>query len=112
MGIQVSRPADWLAPYVKSYWGLKNQLAPGQEHIQRIVPNGLMELMFYLGDLPESLDSHKSIPDSSLITGQQQAYYDLKVSGTLSLFSIIFQPHGLLVFFDIPLNEIFIRWQA
>jgi len=63
--------------------------------------------MFYLGDLPESMDTGKLITDHSLLSGQQKEYYDLRISGTLSLLSIVFQPHGLMVFFDIPLKELF-----
>lgn len=105
--MQIEAPSEALAPYVKSYWGLEHKVSPGGEYLHRIIPNGLSELMFYLGDLPESMDSGKSITDHSLLSGQQKEFYDLRISGLLSLFSIIFQPHGLLVFFNLPLGELF-----
>ncbi len=85
---------------------MENSLPAGVEHIQRIVPNGLCDLIFYLKDRPESTRKNNSIVDSSLVSGQNNNYYDLKVTGDLSLFSILFQPHGLSVFFDIPLIEL------
>jgi AraC-like DNA-binding protein len=106
MGFQLAEPSGVLAPFVKNYWGMDHSFSPGAECLQRIVPNGLSELIIYLGDLPESLDPAKSITAHSLLSGQQKEYYDLKVAGSLSLFSIIFQPHGLMAFFDLPLKEI------
>lgn len=107
MGFQLAQASDVLAPFVKSYWGMDHSFSPGKECLQRIVPNGLSELIIYLGDLPESMDPGKSITAHSLLSGQLKEYYDLKVSGHLSLFSIIFQPHGLMAFFDLPLRELF-----
>lgn len=86
---------------------MENYLPEGNEHIQRIVPNGLCELIFYLGDRPESEDTQKSISENTVISGQLKEFYDLRVRGNLSLFSIIFQPYGLSLFFDLPLNELY-----
>ena len=105
--MHIESPSQTLTPYVKSYWGLEHQVPRGGDYVHRIVPSGLSELMFYLGDLPESLDTGKTITEHALLSGQQKEYYDIRISGKLSLFSIIFQPHGLMVFFDIPLNELF-----
>lgn len=105
--MQIDAPSAKLASYVKSFWGIEHEFASGGEYLHRIIPSGLSELMFYLGDLPESMDSGKIITAHSLLSGQLREYYDLRITGTLSLFSIVFQPHGLMVFFDIPLKEIF-----
>jgi len=105
--MQIEMPSTVLTPYVKTYWGLEHQVPRGGDYVHRIVPSGLSELMFYLGDLPESIDTGKTITEHSLLSGQQKEYYDIRISGKLSLFSIIFQPHGLMVFFDIPLKELF-----
>lgn len=79
----------------------------GKEHIQRIVPNGLFELAFYLKDKPKTNDTKKAISDSVILSGQLNRYHDLRVSGNLSLFAIYFLPHGLSVFLDMPLKELF-----
>ena len=107
--MQIESPSSLFTPFVKTYWGLEHQVPRGGDYVHRIVPSGLSELLFYLGDLPESLDAGKAITEHSLLSGQQKEYYDIRISGTLSLFSIIFQPHGLMVFFDIPPNELFNR---
>jgi AraC-like DNA-binding protein len=79
----------------------------GENHIQRIVPSGLLELIFYLGNKPTSLDNKKSINSNTLITGHLNEYYDLKIEGKMSLFSIIFLPHGLSAFLNLPIQEIY-----
>lgn len=78
----------------------------GSKHDQRIIPTGLLELTFYLADRPRSLDPGREILDNTLISGQQNSPYDLQVTGTLNLFSISFQPHGAMMFFDLPLIEL------
>ena len=106
MEYYISKPSLILSKFVKHYWTIENCIPNGKEHIQRIVPNGLSELIFYLGDKPVSTDRNISINDNTLITGQLSGYYDIKVTGKLSLFSIIFHPYGLSMFFDIPLSEL------
>ncbi len=79
----------------------------GEVHTQRIVPNGLIELIFYLDKKPVSTDNSKPITETSTLTGHLREYYDIKVSGKLSLFSIIFKPYGLSAFLNIPCNEFY-----
>lgn len=107
MNYHFSKPSLLLSPYVKQYWGLESCVPTGGEHIQRIVPNGLMELMFYLGDKPLSLNQKKSITDHTVLAGQQKEKYDLRVTGKLNIFSVSFHPHGAMMFFDIPMSELY-----
>lgn len=103
----ISKPSIFLAQFVKQYWAIEDCLPQGNEHIQRVIPNGLMELVFYLGDKPTVLDENKYLSENSILSGQQKSYYDIVVSGKLSLFSISFQPYGAKLFFDIPVNEFY-----
>jgi AraC-like DNA-binding protein len=107
MDYNIAKPSIYLSQYVKQYWSLENCIPIGKQHIQRIVPNGLFELIFYLDDKPKTTDQQKTISDSIIITGQLKSYHDLKVTGNLSLFAIYFLPHGLSMFLDIPLKELF-----
>ena len=103
----ISKPSFFLSQYVKQYWSLESCIATGREHIQRIVPNGLFELIIYLDDKPITIDQQKSVSDNIVITGQLNSYHELKVMGKLSLFAIYFLPHGLSMFLDLPMKEIF-----
>lgn len=107
MSFHVAKPSFPLSKFVKQYWAIDNCLPDGKEHIQRIIPNGLMELTFYFGNRPRALDNNKHLQGDSILNGQQKNYYDIVVSGKLSMFSISFQPHGAKMFFDVPSNEFF-----
>ncbi len=107
MKYYLSKPAFHLSPYVKHFWAMDNCLPEGKEHIQRIIPNGLPEIIFYFDKSPVTFDADYSMNENTLITGQLNNYYDLKISGKISLFSILFHPIGLHTFLDIPVNEIF-----
>lgn len=107
MDYNIAKPSEFLSQYVKQYWSLENCIPKGKEHIQRIVPSGLFELIFYLHDKPKTTDQQKTISDNIIITGQLKGFHDLKVTGNLSLFAIYFLPHGLSMFLDLPLKELF-----
>lgn len=107
MGFYTSKPSSILSQYVKQYWAIEDCLSPANEHIQRIVPNGLMELMFYLGNKPKALDEKKNLSENTIVSGQQKGFYDILVTEKLSLFSISFQPYGAAMFFNIPSNDFF-----
>lgn len=109
MDYHISKPSVILSQYIKQYWAIDNCLPNGGIHTQRIVPSGLMEITFYLGDLPTSTESNKNINANSILSGQQKGFHDLLVSGKLSLFSVTLQPCAATLFFDIPSNEFFNR---
>lgn len=107
MNYNILKPSAFLSQYVKHYWSMENCTPMGETYSHRIVPSGLFELIFYLNDKPQTEDPRKSMSDSLLVTGQLTDFYDLMISGKLSLFSINFQPHGLAMFLDLPLKELF-----
>ena len=107
MNYTIARPSLFLAQYIKQYWAMNIRMPSGSEHTQRIVPSGLFELIFYLDDKPMASDPKKAITDSIVLTGQLKNFHDLKVKGNLSLFAIYFLPHGLSMFLDMPIKELF-----
>jgi len=75
--------------------------------MQRVVPSGSMELTFYLKTKPRIKQvGQADFQAHSMITGQLIQPYDVEVSDDLDLFSVTFQPHGAMRFFDLPLTEL------
>jgi len=107
MSFNTAQPLPILSPYVKQYWGIENCVSAGEDYLQRIVPSGLIELSFYLGDKPKVLDADRDFTGRSVVTGQLKGYYELEITGQLSLFSISFQPQGAMMFFGIPISEFY-----
>ena len=106
MPVHFATPSKILAPYIKRYWAIENTLDEGEICVQRIIPTGLTELLLYLTPRPKILNSHKYLSDNVALYGQQNDYYDMELAGNLSVFSVDFQPQGIMQFFKFPLHEI------
>lgn len=105
MGIASTKPTPNLAPYIKQYWGVENVLSKGEQYVHRIIPCGMSELMFYLGERPVVLKPQKKFNENVILSGLQKEYFDIQIANQINLFSISFHPQGLMKFFNIPLNK-------
>ena len=106
MPVHFASPSNTLAPYIKRYWAIENTLDKGETCVQRIIPTGLSELMLYFTPRPKILTGNKRLSDNVALYGLQNDFYDMELAGELSVFSIVFQPQGLMRFFKFPLHEI------
>ena len=106
MSVHFASPSKILAPYIKRYWAIENVLNNGERCVQRIIPTGLTELMLYFTRRPKVLNNNKHLSDNAALYGHQNDFYDIELTGDLSVFSIVFQPQGLMQFFKFPLHEI------
>ena len=106
MNYHITRPSPLLSGVVRHYWMLDNCLPKGGEHVQRIVPNGLTDLVFYLDTRPQITGLQGISMDSGMISGQMHEYYDLKITGHISLFAVTLQPQGLSRLLDMPGSEL------
>jgi len=106
MSVHFITPSNALAPYIKRYWAIENTFDKNEKYIQRIVPTGLTELILYFTESPKILTKNKYRPSKIALYGHQNDFYDIELTGKLSVFSIVFQPQGLMCFFKFPLHEI------
>jgi AraC-like DNA-binding protein len=106
MPVHFAKPSKTLSPYIKRYWAIENVLDKGETCVQRIIPTGLTELQLYLSKRPKVLTGNKSLSDNVALYGHQNDFYDMEMPESLSIFSIVFQPQGLMQFFKFPLHEI------
>lgn len=104
MYFQSALPAVILRPYIKRYWAVENLLDTTEVHIQRVIATGLPELTFYSGERPVA--DKRCLDENTVVSGQQNDYYDLRITGGLSVFSVTFQANGLSHFLKIPINEL------
>jgi len=106
MHVYFATPSNILAPFIKRYWAIENVLEEDERCVQRIIPTGLTELMLYFTPCPKILTDNKYLSDNVALYGHQNDFYDMELTGSLSVFSIVFEPQGLMRFFKFPLNEI------
>lgn len=97
-------PSSQLAPYIKHYWGIETSFCVNKPYLQRIIPTGLPELIFYLNYRPATT-SERKLEDYAILNIQQNDYYDLVISQSLNIFSIYFYPEAINIFFNLPLNS-------
>ena len=103
----IAQPSACLAPYIKQYWGIENNSCESTGYTIKVVPHGLMELDFYLGNRPTINNTGTDISENTILSGQQKQYYDIHITDKLFLFSVIFQPAAAMLFFDLPMHEIY-----
>lgn len=107
MNLQIIKPSPALRPYVKYYWALDNCVHPQKAHAHRIVPTGLPEMTFYFQDIPSYARKSGETKSVSVMNGQQDQFYEVVISGRLSMLSIIFQAWAFKPVFGLPAGEIF-----
>jgi AraC-like DNA-binding protein len=105
MSILLSKPSAVLSGFVKQYWFIDSVVSDDARYVQRIVPSGMPELMFFQGTRPSVAESGKNLEADSVISGHHKSFFDLQITDSFSLFAVTFQPHGLRAFFDIPGSE-------
>ena len=103
---QTAIPSPVLAPYIKKYWSIDVTSEAMGECVERIVPGGMPEMIFYLGDLPGYHRPNAESPEAAMISGQQTGWYDIHTNGKMSLFAVLFRPEGLKALFRLPPVEI------
>jgi AraC-like DNA-binding protein len=106
MEVFFATPSELLSPYIKRYWAIENTLDKDERCVQRIIPTGFCELMLYFTPHPKILDNNKSLTDNTALYGHHNRFYDIELQDDLSVFSVVFQPQGLMRFFRFPISEI------
>lgn len=105
MQYQEFQPAPALRSYVNCIWTLEDHKPMGQylPKIERILPDGQMEMIFHLGDrfLQKDQDEERT-QAGSFLYGQIHQYLDLIPSAHAKIIAIRFRPYGLFPF--VPLS--------
>lgn len=107
MTYQHANPSNLLKPYVKQYWGLTNCTGTGENQTHRVIPSGMPELILYIGQKPTS--DQRNIEDHCMVSGQQNSFYDLRLTHSPSVFAVTFHPQGICQFFGLPMSELMNR---
>jgi AraC-like DNA-binding protein len=95
-----TNPSPKLTPFIKKYWEIGS--IDKLEHLERVIPNGLASLSFYLSDLPEILSNKRTKFSHSNVSGLQSDFFDIKINGKILLFTVSLTPLGL--FFLLKFN--------
>ncbi|MBC7892061.1 MAG: AraC family transcriptional regulator [Sphingobacteriaceae bacterium] len=100
-------PPAVLAPYVRFFWTLENDLSLVPTAGERVFPDGCVELIVHYGDAYQSLDLDGSIrlQPRCFVHGQLTRCLHLVPTGRTGLIAVRFRPEGALAFLHRPLHE-------
>lgn len=99
-------PPPLLKDYVKCFWILEDKNS-AQGQVDRILPDGCMELIFHFGDHFNRYFSKKSEKQPrSFLFGQLTTFIQIGPSGKTGIIAARFYPHGANAFLNFPVSEI------
>ena len=99
-------PVAALSLYIKQYWFLEMDSCEGVGKLQRVVPNGFMELTFHFADHLRKIKFLDELQPGIIISGQKTGFFDVVPTGKTQMLSIQFYPHSAGLFFDLPIHEL------
>jgi AraC-like DNA-binding protein len=101
---QIIQPSALLSPFVKQYWLMTVNSAV--QASERVIPTGMMCLMFHRGERIFSSSENEWQP-RAFLSGQDTSYTDLSYCGGIDMISIEFRPGGAKAFFKMPMIELY-----
>lgn len=97
-------PDERLRKEVNCFWYYKNETL---HTVERVIPDGCIEVVFHLGNLVErATEKQSQINPRCNIIGQLTQPYQIKTMGKVDMVGIRFYPYGAARFFDFPLRDI------
>lgn len=101
-------PPAALAGYVRFFWVLESDVAPGETYLHRSMADGCAEIIFhYLGRFDELLhDNRFQKSFSSGIHGQSQQCSRFAIDRRFGIFGVYLYPFAIPALFGIPASEI------
>ncbi len=106
--LEIIEPTGILKKYIKNYCIVEINNSMDYIPCERVFPHGNVTLVFHYGS-PSKFKEKKSneyIESNLVICGQQTSYYDLSLSGKTGMILVIFKPHGVKPFLNLPINDL------
>ena len=100
---QIIQPSALLAPYIKHYWMMT--ISGAVQSTERVIPTGLMCLIFHRGERLFSSTDNEWQP-KAFLSGQDSSYTDLAYNGLIDMITVEFRPAGMKAFFKMPMIEL------
>lgn len=98
MNFRLIAPAPILSLYIKHYWFLEMEADEGVNELQRVVPNGFIELTFHFADHLRKIKFREELQPGIIISGQKTGFFDVLPTGKTQMLSIQFYPHSAGLF--------------
>lgn len=102
------KPGSPLAEFVKCIWILEDASAAGVGPIDRVMPDGCMELIVHYGDAMNARVNGGGFDKNpkSVLAGQMSRFLELQSTGRLGMIGVRFLPGGASAFFRLSLHAL------
>ncbi len=104
---QVFDPPAHLAPYVRFFWALEADVAPGDEFVHRSMADGCVEIVFSYRGVFDEVTETGSIESSTLASVQAQStsYRRYSTLQGFGIFGAYLYPFALPKLFSLPASD-------
>jgi methylphosphotriester-DNA--protein-cysteine methyltransferase len=104
-GYHEHRPSPPLAGLVECYWSMRTRVPAGRARLNRVLPDGCMDVLFNLADEPlrEGCPHHRM---RSYVVGAMRRPLAVKLVGQVDVVGVRFRPGGAARFFRVAAHEL------
>ncbi len=104
---EVFEPPAELAPYVRFFWALESDVAPGEEYVHRSLADGCVEVVFHYRSAFDEITSTGSVETSPIASIQAQStrYRRFVTREGFGIFGAYLYPFAIPKLLSIPAYE-------
>ncbi len=104
---QTFAPSPRLAPYVRFFWTLEAEVAPGAEFVHRSMADGCVEIVFHYRAKFDEIETDGKRVDSPLASIQAQAtqYRRFSADESFGIFGAYLYPYAIPRLFAYPASD-------
>ena len=104
---QVFDPPPNLAPYVRFFWALEDDVAPGEEFVHRSMADGCVEMVFHYRSAFDEITPDERIEASPLasIQAQSTSYRRFVTRESFGIFGAYLYPFAIPRLFGFPASD-------
>ena len=104
---QTFKPSIRLAPYVRFFWALEGEVAPGDEFVHRSMADGCVEIVFHYRTLFDEVDAdgNRIFSPVSSIQAQSTAFRRFATDKSFGIFGAYLYPYAIPRLFSYPASD-------
>ena len=104
---QTFKPSISLAPYVRFFWALEGEVAPGDEFVHRSMADGCVEIVFHYRTLFDEVDAdgNRVFSPISSIQAQSTAFRRFSTKESFGIFGAYLYPYAIPRLFSYPASD-------